>query len=469
MKRGKPWPAPSLPSTSSARAAISPRSWPAEKARPSPVRTTTAMSPSSAASFRAAAAASYSAVLKALSASGRSRVRRRTRPWSSVRSIRSSYHPAMDAPATRTSRGSSGPGSSAGWPSAVPDSRGPYDFRPRRRGRVEPDLRASPTPTSAGGPCAGRRSGRALATAHDVLREWDVLSALARARRGRPGPRARGPVRGRLGHRRALLRHGLRRRDDPAHGRGRRGASTRTCCGPPAARCSTPRSPSTPSTSRPSGWATSGRRPATSSASWTGGDASTTTAGSAGSTCIEELHQRLSPHRAAGVGPARPDPRRLPLRQRRPRRRRPGRSRSSTGSCARSATPPPTPAGRCSTGPTPTTRTRSCRPRPRWPPRSPGAWRSSAATPRSAAARSTTGRGSRSSAGGRWAASSRACTPAGARARPRARRPAPWRPSPPEPTVPPPRRAEGPRARDLRPGRFRPGGCAGRRGVRGRR
>ena len=66
---------------------ISSRSVPAEKPRPLPVSSTTATSSSVAASCSASASASYNASLKALSASGRSRVSVRTRCWSATRSV----------------------------------------------------------------------------------------------------------------------------------------------------------------------------------------------------------------------------------------------------------------------------------------------------------------------------------------------------------------------------------------------
>ena len=68
------------------------------------------------------------------------------------------------------------------------------------------DRRGRPTPS----PCAARRSSHVLPTAHDMAREYRVIT--------RPGP-DRGPrarhlraVRGRDGQRTALLRHGVRRR-----------------------------------------------------------------------------------------------------------------------------------------------------------------------------------------------------------------------------------------------------------------
>src|SRR5262245_36360037 len=68
-----------------ARRAISSRSWPAENARPAPVSTATFTPSSARAPSSAAAVARYSGESKALRAAGRSRVSRRTAPWSWTR------------------------------------------------------------------------------------------------------------------------------------------------------------------------------------------------------------------------------------------------------------------------------------------------------------------------------------------------------------------------------------------------
>ena len=74
---------------------------------------------------------------------------------------------------------------------------------------------------SAGRRWALRRPplGKRLASAHDMGREHRIIAALAGT--DVPVPPAVGAVRGRVGERRTLLRHGLRRGPDPAHqGRG---------------------------------------------------------------------------------------------------------------------------------------------------------------------------------------------------------------------------------------------------------
>jgi excisionase family DNA binding protein len=76
---------PESTSSPAARRAISSRSWPAENARPAPVSTAAWTRSSVRAPSSASAAARYSARSKALSTSGRSRVRTRTAPRSSTR------------------------------------------------------------------------------------------------------------------------------------------------------------------------------------------------------------------------------------------------------------------------------------------------------------------------------------------------------------------------------------------------
>src|SRR5581483_7357137 len=93
MRPGKPCSPVSKLAGSVVRAAISTTSVPAEKARPVPVSTTTATSGELAASMSACVAASYSASLNALRASGRLSVSTRTRP-SSRTSITGSCAPA---------------------------------------------------------------------------------------------------------------------------------------------------------------------------------------------------------------------------------------------------------------------------------------------------------------------------------------------------------------------------------------
>src|SRR5581483_7361897 len=93
MRPGKPCSPVWKLAGSVVRAAISTTSVPAEKARPVPVSTTTATSGELAASMSAWVAASYSASLNALRASGRLRVSTRTRP-SSRTSITGSRAPA---------------------------------------------------------------------------------------------------------------------------------------------------------------------------------------------------------------------------------------------------------------------------------------------------------------------------------------------------------------------------------------
>ena len=68
--------------------------------------------------------------------------------------------------------------------------------------------------------------GKRLASAHDMAREHRIISALQEHRRA--GAAGRRPLRGRLGQRRALLRHGVRGRPGPAlEDRGRGGLRRR--------------------------------------------------------------------------------------------------------------------------------------------------------------------------------------------------------------------------------------------------
>ena len=103
--------------------------------------------------------------------------------------------------------------------------------RPRRRRRSRSSsspaaTRTSPSgsPTPPGHACVLRRPplGHVLATAHDMGREHRIISALGADRRARCAP-VLGLCDRRGGQRRAVLRHGLRRRPRPARrGRGRR-------------------------------------------------------------------------------------------------------------------------------------------------------------------------------------------------------------------------------------------------------
>ena len=190
--------------------------------------------------------------------------------------------------------------------------------------------------------------GQVLATAHDMGREHRIISALA------PTDVPVAPVVGlcdrRVGQRRAVLRHGLRRRPrGPRRGEPPRRSTSRPAPAP-ATRSPTCWPASTPSTPTPSGSATSGRREGYIERQlkrWYGQWEKSKT---------RELPGRRRGARRAGgpgprAGPGRDRPRRLPPRQlpaRRPTARSP---RSSTGSCARSATRWPTSACCSCTGP----------------------------------------------------------------------------------------------------------------------
>jgi len=67
----------------------------------------------------------------------------------------------------------------------------------------------------------------ALATAHDMSREWRIMRALRHARAGCAGARDAGVLRRCRGDRRALLCDGVRRRADPARSRQRGGHGRR--------------------------------------------------------------------------------------------------------------------------------------------------------------------------------------------------------------------------------------------------
>src|SRR3954454_5959458 len=91
-KAGKPERSGSVPRASSGTvSAISRRAVPAQNALPAPVSTTTPTASSAAAARSASADAWYSASLNAFARSGRSKVMRRARSWSSIRSTASAY------------------------------------------------------------------------------------------------------------------------------------------------------------------------------------------------------------------------------------------------------------------------------------------------------------------------------------------------------------------------------------------
>ena len=235
----------------------------------------------------------------------------------------------------------------------VPRGRPAARLRAHLRRALEPHLRGRRR--ARGTRWALRRPplGKRLASAHDMAREHRIISALQGDRR----PRAAGgrPVRGRVRERRAVLRHGVRRRADPALANGGRGrASTRPSGARSASASSTRWSRSTRST--PTGWG---------SASWAARQdyvarqlrrwhGQWEKSKTHEVPLIDDVHRRLSSADSrAGAGDDRP--RRLPARQHDPQRRRARSPRSSTGSSARSATRSPTSACCSSTGPSPAT------------------------------------------------------------------------------------------------------------------
>ena len=220
--------------------------------------------------------------------------------------------------------------------------RGAVRVRADRRRALEPDLPRRPTPAGARGSCAGRRSASRSAP----RTTWAASTGSCRrcAPAGLPVPAPRRAVRGRVRHRRGLLRHGLRRRARAARrGRGRR----RVRRGRPAAdrlrarrharrpaRASTPARSGSASSAASDGYAE--RQLRRWKRQW---DDSKTRELDA----MEEAHRRLServPRAARHDARAR----RLPPGQRDPRPRRRRSPRSWTGSCARSATRSPTSA-----------------------------------------------------------------------------------------------------------------------------
>ena len=181
--------------------------------------------------------------------------------------------------------------------------------------------------------------GHVLATAHDMAREYRVMSALAGT--GVPVPATFALCTDTTVIGAPVLPDGARRR----HGLPVRGAAGAARAGAHPGHLGAARSTRSPRctrwTRRRLGWATSaGPR-----ASWPGrsaAGASSSTPRAAG-TCpvADELYAALSRQRPAGIK-ARHRARRLPARQRADRRRRPHQRRSSTGRWRRSATRSPT-------------------------------------------------------------------------------------------------------------------------------
>ena len=236
------------------------------------------------------------------------------------------------------------PGSRATSTGAEP----PLELRADLRRALEPDLRRDATRPAGAGRCAGRRSASGSAPPTT----WAASTGSSPRSQGTdvPVPPVGRPLRGRVGQRRALLRHGLRRGPDPAHqGRGggelRRGGPRRRS----ASAWSTRWSRSTRSTPTRSASATWAARRTTSPASSAAGTASGRSRRRASSPVVDDVHDRLvRAHPRAGPGDDRP--RRLPPRQHDPRRPTARSRRSSTGSSARSATRSPTSACCWSTG-----------------------------------------------------------------------------------------------------------------------
>ena len=170
----------------------------------------------------------------------------------------------------------------------------PLELRADLRRALEPHLRGHATRPDSRWALRRPPLGKRLASAHDMGREHRIIAALQDT--AVPVPPVVGALRGRVGERRALLRHGLRRGPDPAVTEPRpRRASTRPSGARSASASSTRWSRSTRSIPTRSA-----------SASWAARRTTSPASSSAGTGQWEKSKTRELPAGRRGPRPARP-------------------------------------------------------------------------------------------------------------------------------------------------------------------